>query len=104
MDDDQIILDWRDVHDETGRWSARWDYNLALYAISHARRDEILYLGKADGCTVRTRWNADDKHERVWRRIEEELGLFKHVFIVAEFRLPEGQRLTRQLVCDVEAF
>lgn len=103
MDDERIILDWQDVHHETGRWSARWDYNLALYAILHARRDEIVYFGKADGCTVRARWKADDKHERVWRRIEEELGLFKHGFIVGEFRLPEGQRLTRQVVCDVES-
>jgi hypothetical protein len=103
MDDDRIILDWRDVHDDTGGWSERCDYNLALYAILHPRRDEILYIGKADGCTVRTRWNADDKHDRVWRRIEEELGLFKHGFIVGEFRLPEAQRLTRKLVCDVES-
>jgi hypothetical protein len=104
MDDERIILDWRDAHDGTGRWAERWDYNLALYAILHPSRDEVLYLGKADGCTVRSRWNADDKHERVWRRIEDERRLFKHGFIVGEFRLPAGQRLTRHLVCDVESF
>lgn len=103
MDDDRIILDWRDANHENGRWSDRWDYNLALYAILHPTAAEILYLGKADGCTVKTRWNADDKHDRVWGRIEDELGLFEHGFIVGEFRLPDGQRLTRQLVCDVES-
>jgi hypothetical protein len=38
---------------------------LALYGILLPDEDEILYLGKADGSTVRSRWNADDKHERV---------------------------------------
>jgi hypothetical protein len=47
---------------------------------------------------------ADDKHERVWSRIEDERGLFEHGFIVGEFRPPDGQRLSRQLVCDVESF
>ena len=59
---------------------------------------------EADGCTVRSRWNADDKHERVWSRIEDERGLFEHGFIMGEFRLPDGQRLSRQFVCDVESF
>src|SRR4051812_41467638 len=104
MDDERIILDWRDAHDEAGRWADRWNYNVGLYAILHPSRDEVLYLGKADGCTVRSRWKADDKHERVWRRIEDERRLFKHGFIVGEFRLPEGHRLTRHLVCDVESF
>jgi len=100
MDDERIILDWQDVNHESGRWADRWDYNLALYSILHPDEDEVLYLGKADGSAVRSRWNADDKHERVWRRIEDERGLFEHGFIVGEFRLPDGQRLTRQLVCD----
>jgi len=104
MDDERIILDWQDVNHESGRWADRWDYNLALYSILHPDEDEVLYLGKADGSTVRSRWNADDKHERVWSRIEDERGLFEHGFIVGEFRLPDGQRLSRQLVCDVESF
>lgn len=104
MEDERIILDWRDVNRESGRWADRWGYNLALYSILHPDEDEVLYLGKADGCTVRSRWNADDKHERIWRRIEDERSLFEHGFIVGEFRLPDGQRLSRQLVCDVESF
>jgi hypothetical protein len=105
MRDDPIILDWRDVNHESGRWADRWDYTLALYAILHPAADEILYLGKADGdtSTVRRRWDADDKHDRVWRRIEDERGLFEHGFIVGEFRPPLGMRLTRELVCDIES-
>jgi hypothetical protein len=103
MEDALIILDWRDVNHGSGRWEHRWADNLALYAVIHPRNDEILYIGKADGCTVRSRWNAADKHDRVWRRIEEDRGIFEHGFIVGEFRTPEGMRLTRQLVRDIEA-
>ncbi len=103
MQDDSIILDWRDVNHESGRWDERWDYTVALYAILHPTEDEVLYLGKADGSTVGRRWDADDKHERVWRRIEEERGLFEHGFIVGEFRMPFDLRLTRELVCDIES-
>lgn len=103
MRDDSIILDWRNVDAESGRWNDRWDYTLALYAILHPSADEILYLGKADGSTVRSRWNADDKHERVWRRIEDDLAVFEHRFIVGEFRTPAHKRLTRELVSDIES-
>ena len=102
MNDDRIILDWRvPAH----VWANRWNYSLALYAILHPTDDEFLYLGKADGATssVRDRWLAGDKHERVWRRIEEDRGLYRHRFIIGEFRLGEGQRLTRELVSDVES-
>lgn|SRR5215469_3272260 len=74
MQDATIILDWRYVNDGSSRWDHRWDYSLALYAIIHPRTDEILYLGKADGRTVRARWNVADKHDRMWRRIEKSAG------------------------------
>ena len=71
MDEDRIILDWRDVHDESGRWSDRWDYNLAVYAILHPTADEILYLGKADGCHgTLLAWGPDPplrQRSRQWR-------------------------------------
>ena len=100
MKDERILIDWQDVHGESG---CRWDWTLALYAILHPREAVVLYLGKADGTSVRTRWDADDKHERVWRRIEDEWGIFEHCFIVGEFCPPTGVRLTRQLVADVES-
>jgi hypothetical protein len=103
MEDALIILDWRDVNHESGRWEHRWQYELALYAVIHPRTDEIIYIGKADGSTVRARWNAADKHDRVWRRMEQERGISEHGFVVGEFQMPEGIRLTRQLVCDIEA-
>ena len=103
MRDGSIILDWRNVYEGSGRWNDRWNYTLALYAILHPSADEILYLGKADGSTVRSRWNADDKRERVWRPIEDDLAVFEHRFIVGEFRTPAHKRLTRELVSDIES-
>lgn len=103
MDDDLITIDWRQVADGPCRWADRWSYTLALYAVVHPDEGEILYLGKADGSTVRSRWDADDKHDRVWRRMEGELGLYEHSFIIGEFRTAVGARLTRKLVCDVES-
>jgi len=102
MDDDRIILDWRvPAH----LWADRWSYNLALYAILNPSDNEFLYLGKVDSAnsTVRSRSTADDKHERVWRRIEQDRGFYKHRIIIGEFRLPNGQLLTRELMCDVES-
>jgi hypothetical protein len=58
MDDERTILAWQDVNHESGRWADRWDYNPALYSILHPGEDEILYLGKADGATVRSRSRA----------------------------------------------
>lgn len=101
--DDVVILDWRDVNHDSGRWSARWRYRRALYAILHPDKDEVLYLGKADGSTVRARWDAADKHDRVWSRIEDERELYEHGFIVAEVRLPPNRRLTRELITDIES-
>lgn len=49
--------------------------HVRLYGVIHPEEDQILYIGKADGSTVRQRWNADDKHNRVWQRMEEERGL-----------------------------
>jgi len=71
---DRMILDWRNVHDEKGRWADRWSYTPAVYPLIHPTADEVLYLGKAGGCTVRSRWSADDKPDRVWRRSKTSLG------------------------------
>lgn len=98
MENARIIIDWRDA--ESGD---RWDYCRALYAILHPDESEVLYLGKADGCTIRQRWRANDKHERVWKRIECERRLFQHRFIVGEFRIPVGTRFTQQLLSDIES-
>lgn len=101
--DGKIVIDWRDVNAKSGRWFHRWTYTLALYAILHPDEPEVLYLGKADGTSVRRRWNASDKRERVWLRVEEQRQVFEHGFIIGEFLVFDGMRLTRQLVADIES-
>ncbi len=97
--EDLITIKWQDAN----RNSDCLRYNRALYAVLHPNGTEILYLGKADGSTVKSRRDADDKHERVWDRMDEELGLKKNGFIVGTFYLPEERRLTRELINDVES-
>jgi len=101
MEDQDIIIDWQDPY--SSKWSERWNYDVGLYSVVHPRSPELLYVGKLDGCTARERYNARDKHLRVWQPLEQERGLFEHGFIVGEFRTPPGLRLTQQLVSDIES-
>jgi hypothetical protein len=77
-----------------------WKFNCALYAIQHPTRRELLYLGKADGCTVRARFLARDKLE-FWRALERLRGIYAHRMLVGLFSTKE--RLTRELVADIES-
>jgi len=77
-----------------------WGWNCALHAYQHPSTDEILYVGKADGTTVRARWNAADK-EGFWRDLEQQRGIFKHGVLVGT--IGTSFRLTRQLLADVES-
>ncbi len=79
---------------------ARWSSTVALYAYLAPARAEIYYLGKCYGTSVRQRWNYDAKHD-VWDCIEKKTK--NHCPIVAEFELPRGARISKQLVSDVES-
>ncbi len=79
-----------------------WGWTCALYAYQHPRTRELFYVGKADGCSVRARWNAADK-DGLWDAVERGRGIHAHRVLVAAFSLPAGARLTRQLVADVES-
>lgn len=100
MNDEKILIDWQDVNAGDG---SRWGWTRALYAIQHPEKHELLYLGKTDGTTIRARWNADDKHERVWKRVEDEKRIFEHRLIVGQLCVPTVVRLTRELMIDVES-
>lgn len=79
----------------------RWRYDRALYAYCAPRKPEILYIGKCDGTTVRPRWRYDAKRA-VWDSINQRSK--HHRALVAEVYLfPEGSRLSRQLLADIES-
>jgi hypothetical protein len=76
-----------------------WSYSRALYAYLAPVKAEIYYLGKCYGTTVRQRWNYEAKSD-VWNCIEERTR--NHCPIVAEFELPEGMNLSKNLLEAVE--
>jgi hypothetical protein len=92
----KVTVNWLLVHDD----HEAWGWSRALYAYLRPTAREALYIGKADGTTVRARWNAADK-EALWRDLEKKRGLSKHRVLVGQ--LSTGARLTRQLLADVES-
>jgi len=60
-----------------GPQDPRWQDNCGLYAYLTTDQQEILYIGKVDGCTVRQRWNAPDK-KVFWNALEKERNIFQH--------------------------
>lgn len=89
------------------RWSwlgpsdAGWDAIRCLYVYVDPS-DDLLYIGKADGCTVRERLHAPDKRSL--------LGFFSRKLALSDFdvflgdvSLPAGCRLSRELLTDIES-
>jgi len=94
-----VRLHWNFVESD---YDPRWGYERTLYAYLTPRKAEILYIGKCDGTTVRTRWRYGAKRG-LWDYINEERLLKSHRLIVAEVELPEGKRLSRELLSDIES-
>ena len=78
-----------------------WSANRGLYAYV-GPRNEMLYIGKVDGTTVRQRWNRSGK-ETFWNDLERERVIFKTAVIFGEIELETGSRLTRELLADIES-
>ncbi|SRR6266481_1243990 len=94
-----IIVDWLNISQNVKLWQRK----RALYCILHPTQDTLLYLGRAVRSTVRRRWNAADKHERVWSRMADELGLDKHRIIVGTFKKVAERRISEEMISDVES-
>jgi hypothetical protein len=95
-----VMVEWFSI---SGQKDDRWNDNCGLYAyLAPTQQRAINYLGKVDGCTVRTRHRASDKH-KVYRRLEEDFGHYEHEIIVADVKPPKGCRLTRKLLADIES-
>lgn len=92
-----IVLDWHFVENRDD--DPRWRYTRGLYAYLSPRGREVLYVGKANGCSVKRRWLEKDAF---WRDLECDRRLQSHRVIVADVSISEGCRLTRELLADVE--
>ena len=98
-----VTVTWSEVQ---GDDDPQWTNNCGLYAYLTPDWQEILYIGKVDGCTVRRRWNAPDK-TAFWRDLERKRQIFKHILIFGEIELDVTDvftpRLTRQKIADIES-
>ncbi len=94
----RVIVDWRDV---SGDADESWDQLRCLYAYL-APNGELLYIGKAWGKTVRERWQREAKLH-FWNDVERDLAVHEHCVSVGTLALLPNQRLTGELLADVES-
>ncbi len=78
------------------------DYTRVLYAYIDPESKEILYLGKADFCSVSERMKGKHK-EDVFSYIQDEFGLTKVSCIVGVLSIPKGKKYSSELLSDVES-
>jgi hypothetical protein len=86
----------------TGGEDENLDFDRVLYAYLHPRTSAILYIGKADFCTVRERLYGRHK-EAIFESMMRELGLTELHAIVGVPVLAGGKRLTSELLADMES-
>jgi hypothetical protein len=84
----------------------KWQDNCGLYGYLTTSHDEVLYIGKVDGCTVRQRFNAADKRV-LFKDLAGERNINEVSVIVGDIILKlDGAyrpRLTSQKIADVES-
>ncbi len=78
------------------------DYSRVLYAYLNPESNEILYVGKADYCSVSERMKGKHK-EDVFNYIQKEFGLTEISCIVGELSLPKGRKFSSELLSDIES-
>lgn len=99
----EVTINWQRV--DEGDSSGLWNVSRGLYSylnLDAGDEEEILYVGKVDGTTVRKRWCRSGK-EGFWGSLETERGIYSHGVIVGLIGLPARRRLSRELITDVES-
>lgn len=95
---DGIVIRWRELGEDD---DPGWDQTQCLYAYVEPDTDEILYIGKAWGVSVRGRWVYSAK-PMFWEYLkDQEIG--EHVVVIGKIELPEGWTLTDELLADIES-
>jgi hypothetical protein len=72
-----------------------------LYAY-YSPAAELMYVGKADKCSVAERSTRSAKSD-FWDRYEEKTGHKEHIAVLGELELGEGKRFSSPLLSDVES-
>ena len=78
----------------------KWQYWRCLYVYVCPTERDILYLGKADRCTVRERWIGADK--RSWRDWAIDQDIERVHLHVGMIDWGDGARYTPEKLADVE--
>jgi hypothetical protein len=94
----KITVYWVCPEEESEAWNARH----CLYAYLGPPRDEILYIGKSWGVSVRQRWVRSSKSD-FWDDLERKRRIRQHRSVVGLVELASEARLTHQLLADIES-
>lgn len=93
-----IEIDWQ----YTGGSDENIEFSRVLYAYLHPNTSEILYIGKADHCTVRERLFGTHK-EAIFDEMMNDLRITVLHAIVGVPCMPEGRRYSSELLADIES-
>jgi hypothetical protein len=96
LKDFSIEIKWRQIVGNDKYWNS----SRCLYAYLHPGGEEILYIGKADGATVKQRWSAGDKDDLL--NYLKKNGVKEHIPIIGIIYLPEQSRFSSELLKDIE--
>lgn len=86
----------------TGSGEENINFSRVLYAYLHPNEKTILYIGKADRCSVYERLRGQHK-EAIFADISNELGLSGIHAIVGLLFLPAERKFSSQLLADIES-
>ncbi len=90
------------VWEYTGAGEQTLEFSRVLYAYLHPETSRLLYIGKADYCTVRERLYGKHK-EAIFEEMQDDLGIREFHAIVGVLGLARGRRFSSALLADVES-
>lgn len=94
----RVEIEW----EYTGPDEESLEFSRVLYAYLHPDTNEILYIGKADRCSVYERFKGAHK-EAIFSEIIQDHGLSTLHAIVGLPILPPERRFSSELLADVES-
>ena len=86
----------------TGEGEESLGFSRVLYAYLHPGTSDILYIGKADHCTVKERLFGAHKEE-IFEEMVRNFGITELHTIVGVLYVPENRRYSSELLADIES-
>jgi hypothetical protein len=95
----RVDVHWRKLH-EPGQ-DEGWQQQYVLYAY-YSPIEELVYIGKADFCSVAER-SAPSAKRNIWERYVQETGYRECIAALGELELSEDRRFSSPLLSDIES-